>query len=150
MRRGRGNNVVALPSLTGPLPFGTLFAKMESRHGFKKHSQKVLATLVLNLVPRAPEVSQNGIFGALWGANGLSNGCRNGEKSDASKSVIFATLHTESMVSASRTPPKSIKNDFEKGFENRSPKNALISGSWALPEGERSRKGRPRGSPRGR
>ena len=31
VRRGRGNNLRASPALTGPLPFGVLFVKMESR-----------------------------------------------------------------------------------------------------------------------
>ena len=53
------------------------------------------------------------------------------------------------MVLAFRMPPKSIERRVKKASENRSPKKASIFGSWALPEGERSRKGRPKGTPRG-
>ena len=64
---------------------------MESQIALQKTLSKSTRHRDPKFATQGPQSKPERIFGAFWGAKGLPNGWRNGEKSNAGKSMIFAT-----------------------------------------------------------
>ena len=92
MRRGRWNNLQASPAASGPLPFGAFLVKMESQTAPQKTFPKSIRHMDAKFAAKATLSEPGRDFDAFWVPKGTPNGCRNGEKSNAGDSVVFATL----------------------------------------------------------
>ena len=89
--RGKVERSKCFARAHGPPPFLNPLRENGAQTRLQKTLSKSTRHTGAKFGTQGPQSKSERILWAFWTAKELPNGCRNGEKSDASKSVIFAT-----------------------------------------------------------